>query len=396
MNAPHPLTDTQIESCDAMARIDRRAWDSLANPNAAAHDPFLSWDWLEALEASGCVTPETGWAARHLLLRDGTGGLIGAMPLYLKGHSYGEYVFDHAWADALHRAGGRYYPKLLAAIPFTPVTGRRLLAPTQAKRAALVEGALRLAAVRNASSLHINFLAQGEAQEAGAGGLLLRAGVQFHWKNQGYASFDDFLASLSSQKRKSIRRERARAREGLTISQIAGTDLEPAHWDAFFACYQDTGARKWGSPYLNRAFFGLIGERLRDRIVMFMAKRDGRIIAAALNFLGGDTLLGRYWGRLEDHPFLHFELCYYQAIDLAIARGLGRVEAGAQGEHKLARGYAPVSTWSAHWIAHPGLRQAVAAYLKAETPAIAEEIELLAQHTPFRRNEAPPAAGDAQ
>lgn len=395
MNRPARTPALHVEVLDGLGAIDRGAWDALANPADLAFDPFLSWDWLEALEASGSVAPETGWAPQHLLLRDDGGGLIGALPLYLKGHSYGEYVFDHAWADALHRAGGRYYPKLLSAVPFTPVTGRRLLASTQPARAGLLAGALSLAAKQRVSSLHVNFLPENEAREAVSEGLLARTGVQFHWENQGYASFEGFLDTLSSQKRKSIRRERARAMEGITIEQIHGADLTQHDWDAFFACYQDTGARKWGSPYLNRAFFGLIGARMAARIVMFVAKRDGRIIAAALNFIGGDRLLGRYWGRLEDQPFLHFELCYYRAIDLAIALGLARVEAGAQGEHKLARGYAPVPTWSAHWIAHAGLRGAVAHYLKAESPAMAEEIEQLAQHTPFRRGEAKDASGDA-
>ncbi len=374
-----------LEIIDSLTRVDRQAWDGLANPDAAGFDPFLSWDWLQALEASQCVAPQTGWAAQHLLARDGEGNLIGAMPLYLKGHSYGEYVFDHAWADALHRAGGAYYPKLLGAVPFTPVTGRRILAASASIRAGLLRGALAHAIERHLSSLHLNFLTPSEASAAQAEGLLGRVGVQFHWHNRGYSSFADFLSTLSSQKRKSIRRERARAVEGLTITHIAGRDLDEADWDAFFACYQDTGARKWGSPYLNRAFFRLIGERLAPSIVMFLAKREGRTIAAALNFLGGDRLLGRYWGRLEDHSFLHFELCYYQAIDLAIARGLAHVEAGAQGEHKLARGYEPVATASAHWIAHRGLRDAVAAYLRQESPAMADEIEILAQHTPFRR-----------
>lgn len=379
MASPH------VEVIDSLNTVDRLAWDRLANPDAAGFDPFLSWDWLQALEASQCVTPQAGWAAQHLLARDEKGDLIGAMPLYLKGHSYGEYVFDHAWADALHRAGGEYYPKLLGAVPFTPVTGRRILAASPLIRAGLLRGALAYVKERQLSSLHLNFLTPQEADAAQAEGFLGRVGVQFHWHNRGYSSFADFLSTLSSQKRKSIRRERARAIEGLEITQIAGGDLDEADWGAFFACYQDTGARKWGSPYLNRAFFTLIGERMSDCIVMFQAKREGRIIAAALNFLGGDRLLGRYWGRLEDHPFLHFELCYYQAIDLAIARGLAHVEAGAQGEHKLARGYEPMATASAHWIAHRGLRDAVAAYLRQETPAMVDEIEILAQHTPFRR-----------
>lgn len=378
----------RIEVGGALPNVARGDWDRLANPDPAVYDPFVSWDFLEALEAAGCVAPEAGWGPRHLLLRGADGRLAGAMPLYLKGHSYGEYVFDHAWADALHRAGGRYYPKLLSAAPFTPVTGRRLLASDGEARAALLGGAVEAARRLGVSSLHVNFLPGPQCEEAQAAGLLPRAGVQFHFANPGYRDFQDFLSTLSSSRRKSLRKERERACAGLEISAKRGAEITEADWDFFFACYMDTGARKWGSPYLNRAFFSLLGARLGPRVVLFLASRQGRPIAAALNLLGGDCLYGRYWGRLEDQEFLHFELCYYQAMDMAMALKLPRVEAGAQGEHKLARGYAPVTTWSAHWIAHPGLRRAVADYLQAERPAIAEEIEQLSDYTPFRKGEA--------
>ncbi|MGE0047001.1 MAG: GNAT family N-acetyltransferase, partial [Hyphomonadaceae bacterium] len=289
------------------------------------------------------------------------------------------------WADALMRAGGRYYPKLQCAAPFTPVTGRRLLAADANVRNALIHAAVALTRRAKASSLHVTFPSAEEAEEMRALGLLKRTGMQFHWRNPGYGAFDDFLAMLSSQKRKTIRRERTRAQEGLTIRRATGAGLSKRDWDFFFACYMDTGSRKWGSPYLNRDFFHLVGERMADRIVLFIAEDRGRPVASALNFIGGDTLFGRYWGCVEYRDFLHFELCYYQAIDFAIEHRLACVEAGAQGEHKLARGYAPVPTYSAHWIEHSGLRQAVARYLESETPAVVEEIDILAEHTPFKK-----------
>jgi predicted N-acyltransferase len=327
----------------------------------------------------------------HVLAHDAGGQLVGAMPLYLKNHSYGEYVFDRGWADALERAGGRYYPKLQSAAPFTPATGRRLLTanPDPEIERALIAGALDVARQTSASSLHITFLTGEEQARVKQHGLMSRTGVQFHWDNAGYKTFADFLAVLSSGKRKTIRRERARACEGLDVKALIGSDITEAYWDFFFECYQDTGSRKWGSPYLNREFFSIIGERMADKIVLFVAEDSGRPIASALNFIGGDTLYGRYWGRVDEREFLHFELCYYRAIDLAIERGLKRVEAGAQGEHKLARGYAPVPTYSSHWIAHPGLREAVGRFLAQETPAMADEIEYLAEHTPFRKGDAP-------
>jgi hypothetical protein len=372
-----------VDVCTGLDQIDRAAWDVIANPPGAPYDPFISWDFLQALEATGCVSARAGWAPRHLVAtRDGQ--LIAALPLYLKSHSYGEYVFDHSWADALHRAGGRYYPKLQSAAPFTPVTGRRLLGDPAAWPA-LIAALPQLAKAERASSAHITFLTQTQAEACEEAGFLRRAGVQFHWTNAGYATFSDFLAALSANKRKTIRRERERAMAAAQIKTLRGADITPAVWDVIYACYMDTGGRKWGSPYLNRAFFEEIGPRMGDRAVAFIARLDGRPAAMALNFLGSDCIFGRYWGRLIDIPFLHFELCYYQAIDFAIAHGLARVEAGAQGEHKLLRGYAPAATHSVHWIAHAGLRDAVAHFLAHETPAIAEEIEALDAHTPFKK-----------
>lgn len=377
------LTFSSVDSLSGVARAD---WDGLANPPGAPFDPFVSWDFLEALERSGCASRATGWAPRHLLAHDATGRLVGAAPLYLKSHSYGEYVFDHAWADALTRAGGRYYPKLQCAAPFTPATGRRLLARDGAVQDGLAAAAVALARQLNASSLHVTFPTAEQAQRLAAMGFMLRTGLQFHWSNAGYRDFTDFLAALSSAKRKMIRRERERALDGVTVRELTGGDIVERDWDVFFDCYMDTGSRKWGRPYLNRDAFALIGERMKERIVLFIAERAGAPVAAALNFLGGDCLYGRYWGRLEDLPFLHFELCYYRAIELAIRLELPRVEAGAQGEHKLARGYAPAATHSAHWIAHPGLSAAVEDYLARERPAVAHEIEDLAEHAPFRKD----------
>lgn len=376
-----------IEVVGDLANIDRAVWDALANPAGAPFDPFLSWDFLQALEESGCVSPARGWQAAHMLARDPTGAVVGAMPLYAKDHSYGEYVFDHAWADALHRAGGAYYPKLQCAVPFTPAPGRRIFAKDASVEAALAQAAVGLAQRASASSVHMTFASEAQCNATLPLGFLKRIGIQYHWFNRGYASFAEFLSDLSSQKRKAIRRERERACEGLTIRRLRGPEITERDWDFFFRCYMDTGSRKWGSPYLNRAFFALLGQRLGDRCVLFLAERDGAPIASAFNLLGGEALYGRYWGRIDDAPFLHFELCYYQAIDLAIELGLPRVEAGAQGEHKLARGYIPAPTYSAHWIAHPGLRHAVANYLRAETPAMTDEAEMLMEHTPFKKND---------
>lgn len=370
-----------------LANIERDVWDGLANPADAPFDPFLSWDFLQALEESGCATAASGWQPAHLVAREAGGAIVGAMPLYAKDHSYGEYVFDHAWADALHRAGGNYYPKLQCAAPFTPVPGRRIFARDAAMEAALAQGAIGLAQRAGASSVHATFASEEQCQRLASLGYLTRVGLQYHWFNHDYTSFADFLADLSSQKRKTIRRERERASEGMRIKRLHGDDIKAHDWDFFFRCYMDTGSRKWGSPYLNRKFFDLLGERMRDKCVLFIAECDDTPIAAALNMIGGDALYGRYWGRVADVPFLHFELCYYQAIDVAIELKLPRVEAGAQGDHKLARGYVPAPTYSAHWIAHPGLRTAIARYLEAETPAIVNEAEVLAEHTPFKKSE---------
>ena len=327
---------------------------------------------------------------RHLVARAG-GTVIAVMPLYAKGHSQGEYIFDHNWAHAWERAGGDYYPKLQAAVPFTPATGRRFLVRPGFEaqgRAALLEGALAFARQSGVSSLHVTFCTGPERAWGEAAGLLARTTQQFHWHNRGYADFDAFLADLSSRKRKAIRKERQRAQDfGGDIVALTGDALEPRHWDAFWRFYQDTGARKWGQPYLTRAFFDRVQETMRDDVLLVLARRRGRPVAGALNFIGREALYGRYWGCTEDHPFLHFELCYYQAIDWAIAHGLARVEAGAQGEHKLARGYLPAEIHSLHWIADKGFARAVAQYLEAETRAIGEEIEVLTAYGPFRRGQ---------
>jgi predicted N-acyltransferase len=383
-----------IRVVDRIADIPAAAWDACAGPD----NPFLSHAFLDALEESGSATAETGWLPQHLALeeaggQEAGGRLLGVAPLYLKGHSYGEYVFDHGWADAYERAGGRYYPKLLCAVPFTPVTGPRLLihptAGTQAGGAvadALIAGMLELARRHKVSSLHITFPTEGEWQRLGEAGFLQRMGQQFHWENQGYASFDDFLAALSSRKRKTIRKEREGALAGgIAIHTLTGTAIEKRHWDAFFRFYISTSDRKWGSPYLTREFFDLIGARMADRIVLIMAEKNGRLIAGALNLRGGDTLYGRNWGCAGDFPFLHFEACYYRAIDFAIAHGLKRVEAGAQGQHKIQRGYLPSPTYSAHWIRDPGFKRAVADFLTRERRAVVHEMDELAELSPFRR-----------
>jgi hypothetical protein len=372
---------------DRVADIGREAWDACASP---AGDPFVSFDFLDACEASGSAVPREGWAGRHLSLEDETGRVLGVMPLWLKGHSQGEYVFDHSWADAYERAGGRYYPKLLAAVPFTPVTGPRFLAHPDADlatvRQALLQGALALTERLGVSSLHVNFPSRDDWTAMGEAGLLQRQDMQYVWRNDGYATFEDFLSALSSSRRKTIRRERREARAGLDIRVLTGADISEAHWDAFFAFYMDTGSRKWGRPYLTRDFFSRLGATMADRIALVMAFRDGTPIAGALNLIGRDALYGRQWGALEEVPFLHFELCYYRAIEFAIERGLSRVEAGAQGEHKIARGYLPTPVYSAHWIADPALRAPVADYLARERPAVDAEIAVMAAElSPFRR-----------
>jgi predicted N-acyltransferase len=377
----------QIQVHNAVADIGRAAWDACAAPSG---DPFVSFDFLHACEASGSAVPQQGWAGRHLSLRDPEGRVLGVMPLWLKGHSQGEYVFDHSWADAYERAGGRYYPKLLAAVPFTPVTGPRFLTHPDADagvvRQALLQGAVALTERLGVSSLHVNFPTREDWAAMGESGLLQRQDMQYVWRNDGYRTFDDFLAALSSSRRKTIRRERREAQSGLDIRVLTGADITEAHWDAFFGFYMDTGARKWGRPYLTRDFFSRLGATMADRIALVMAFRDDFPIAGALNLIGRDAIYGRQWGALEEVPFLHFELCYYQAIEFAIARGLSRVEAGAQGEHKIARGYLPAPVYSAHFIADPALREPVARYLEGERPAVAAEIEAMSgELSPFRR-----------
>ena len=376
----------------SLSAIKAADWDRCANPPELAYNPFVKHDFLLAMETSGSATAETGWMGQHLALEDGSGHVLGVMPLYLKDHSQGEYIFDYGWADAFYRAGGEYYPKLLSAIPFTPAGGRRLLVPPgphqEAHETNLLAGALTLMDKLNASSLHMNFLPEKDWQWLGDKGFLQRTDQQFHWHNDGYRSFDEFLDALASRKRKNLRKERAKALENdISVDWLTGADLTEEHWDEFFHFYLDTGQRKWGTPYLTREFFSCLKQTMADDVLLIMAKRDGRYIAGALNFIGGDTLYGRNWGCLEDHPFLHFELCYYQAIDFAIERGLQRVEAGAQGAHKLARGYAPHRTYSAHHIAHEGLRDAVRNYLESERRYVDNDIEQLAQHTPFKATE---------
>jgi uncharacterized protein len=364
-------------------------WDACANPPALPFNPFLSHAFLKALEDSGSVSPQTGWAPHHLVLESAAGDVLGVAPMYLKGHSQGEYVFDHGWADAFERAGGRYYPKLQIAVPFTPATGRRLLArggPDAQTERLLAAAAAQIARQSHISSVHVTFATEQEWRELGEAGYLQRTDRQFHWRNAGYASFEEFLATLSSRKRKDVRKERAGAlKNGIGIEWVTGADLTEDHWDAFFTFYMDTGSRKWGRPYLTRSFFSLIGETMPEHILLIMARREGDYIAGALNFIGGETLYGRYWGCTEEHRFLHFEACYYQAIDFAIARGLKTVEAGAQGAHKIARGYAPCPTWSAHWIADAGFREAVADYLERERAAVEQDSAELKLHLPFRK-----------
>jgi predicted N-acyltransferase len=364
----------------SVGELSAAQWDALTGGN-----PFMSHAFLSALEDSGSVGPGTGWSPSPITIADAAGQIIAALPAYLKGHSQGEYVFDHAWADAWHRAGGAYYPKLQIAAPFTPATGPRLLLADEALALPLLRAAEQVCADNGLSSAHATFIAPEQLPLFERAGWLLRSDIQFHWHNRGYVCFDDFLAQLSSRKRKDLRKERAAAQAGVEIRVLTGEQIGEGEWDAFWAFYQDTGARKWGQPYLTREAFTLLGQRMGERIALVLAYVEGRPIAGALNFVGPDALYGRYWGALEDKPFLHFELCYYQAIDLAIALGLSRVEAGAQGGHKMARGYEPVQTWSAHYIAHPGFREAVADYLERERAGVAMDQNHLATRTPFRK-----------
>ena len=384
------MTDAiEISTHPSITEIGQTDWDACARADGHRPvDPFTTYRFLHALEISGSVGPGTGWQPRYLRAKQGD-QVIAVAPLYAKGHSQGEYMFDHNWAHAYENAGGRYYPKMQIAVPFTPATGRRFLTRPgfdAVGMGALVQGAVQIAADNELSSLHATFCTEAEALAGAELGLLARISQQFHWVNDGYSDFDGFLASLASRKRKNIRRERAAAKGfGGDIVMLTGDEILPEHWDAFWQFYQDTGARKWGQPYLTRKFFDIAHEHLRDDMLLVLAIRDGVAIAGALNFIGRDTLYGRYWGCTEHHPCLHFEICYYQAIDYALAHGMKFVEAGAQGEHKLARGYLPVTTHSLHWFNDAGFRQAVADYLEAERKAVDEEIEVLTSYGPFKK-----------
>lgn len=386
------MDDGGTREARVIGRIDdmpAAQWDRIANPDPERCNPFVSHGFLASLERSGSTGPEAGWLPQHIVMENAAGGVEAAMPLYVKSHSRGEYVFDHAFADAYHRAGGRYYPKLQVAVPFTPVPGPRLLVAPEADRLTaerlLVSAGITLAERIGASSLHITFPEHDTWERLGSIGLLQRTGQQFHWRNPGYRTFEDFLASLTSRKRKMVRKERAEAVAGLSIEEVTGADITEAHWDAMYAFYMDTGARKWGRPYLNRAFFSELGQAMSGRCLLIFARSSGGPIAGALHLIGGDCLYGRYWGATEHVPYLHFELCYYRAIEYAIAHGLERVEAGAQGEHKLARGYDPVTTYSAHWFADPGLGKAVARFLIEERAAVEETNRILSDYAPYRK-----------
>ncbi|MEL6374817.1 MAG: GNAT family N-acetyltransferase [Pseudomonadota bacterium] len=385
-----PQSEVVVKVVRGLDDVEPAAWDACATPDPATRNPFVSHTFLKCLEDAKTVTRRSGWMPHHLLLEDDAGALAACMPCYLKAHSQGEYIFDYGWADAFERAGGSYYPKLQCAVPFTPVPGPRLLVRPSIDAAhnarLLAAAAVELAKQNALSSLHFTFLTKPEWEDLGDLGFLQRTDKQFHWHNEGYDTFDAFLGALASRKRKAIRKERASALDaGLTVSWLRGRDITEAHWDAFFDFYQDTGARKWGRPYLNRRFFSLLGERMGEDCLLIMVAQGSRYIAGALNIIGGDCLYGRYWGALEHHPCLHFEVCYYQAVDFAIAEKLARVEAGAQGEHKLARGYVPVPTYSAHWIADRNFRAAVADYLEREREHMDYERDALATFTPFKK-----------
>ena len=393
MTVPRPAEQAiEIHVLTGLDGVGAAEWDACACPEAAdggpPADPFTTYRFLKALEDSHSVGARTGWQPQHLVARV-DGAAVACMPLYAKGHSQGEYIFDHNWAHAWERAGGDYYPKLQGAVPFTPATGRRFLVRPgweAVGRQALMQAAVQVTEQNDLSSLHVTFCTEAERRAGVEMGLLERSSQQFHWFNDGYADFDAFLGALSSRKRKNIRKERQAAQGfGGTIRAYTGDALRPGHWDAFWRFYQDTGRRKWGSPYLTRAFFDLLQERMRDDVLLVLAERDGVPVAGALNFVGRDVLYGRYWGCTEHHANLHFELCYYQAIDHAIARGLSRVEAGAQGQHKLARGYLPVTCHSLHHIPNEGFRRAVAQFLEAEARAVEDDIEVLTAYGPFRR-----------
>lgn len=391
--------ELHISVVGTIREVSAAAWDACANPSPnpqtshqdTAYNPFVSYNFLSALEDSKSVGSRTGWQPQHVVARLPDGELVAVAPCYVKSHSRGEYVFDRGWAEAYERAGGSYYPKLQIAVPFTPATGRRLLArpgpQCEAVARALGSGLVEICGLAGASGVHVTFATEPEVKLLGELGYLQRTDQQFHWENSDYATFDDFLAALSSRKRKTIRRERQDALEnGISVHWLTGSDLTEDVWDAFFEFYMETGSRKWGRPYLTRQFYSLVGEKMRDRIVLIMAKRAGRWIAGAINFKGSHTLFGRHWGAIEHHPFLHFELCYYQAIDYAITHKMPRVEAGAQGEHKISRGYMPTTTYSAHYIADPGLRRAIADYLVRERAYVAAAGAELAGLAPFRKD----------
>jgi uncharacterized protein len=406
-----PMIEVTLRVAKSLSEVAAAAWDACANPaacaqgNGAAHlapanfqdselaeqyNPFISHEFLSSLESSQSVGGRSGWQPLHLLAEDAKGTLVGAVPCYVKSHSRGEYVFDHGWAEAYERAGGSYYPKLQVSVPFTPATGRRLLVrpgpQADAVRGALADSLIDICRRSDASSAHVTFPTQAEWDLLGSRGFLKRTHQQFHWENAGYDSFDAFLAALASRKRKTIRREREDALSaGVSVHWLTGSDLTESVWDAFFEFYMETGSRKWGRPYLTRAFYSMVGEKMRDRILLVMAKRNGRWIAGAINFIGSRTLFGRHWGAVEHHPFLHFELCYYQAIQYAIEHRLARVEAGAQGEHKISRGYLPTTTYSAHYIVDPGLRRAIEDFLKHERAYVAAAGAELADAAPFRK-----------
>jgi predicted N-acyltransferase len=406
-----PMIEVTLRVANSLKEVAAEAWDACANPvmgrdhgNGAdlaprdaqentlenQYNPFISYDFLSSLELSQSVRTRGGWQPLHLLAEDSNGTLVGAVPCYAKTHSQGEYVFDHGWAEAYERAGGSYYPKLQVSVPFTPATGRRLLVrpgpEADAVRGALADSLMDICRRSNASSVHVTFSTQPEWDLLGRRGFLKRTHQQFHWENAGYDSFDGFLAALASRKRKTIRREREDALSaGISVHWLTGTDLTESVWDAFFDFYMETGSRKWGRPYLTRPFYSMVGEKMRDRILLVMAKRNGRWIAGAINFIGSHTLFGRHWGAVEHHQFLHFELCYYQAIQYAIEHKLARVEAGAQGEHKISRGYLPTTTYSAHYIVDPGLRRAIEDFLKHERAYVAAAGAELAETAPFRK-----------
>ena len=388
-----------LKVVNAIGEVPAAAWDACANPPAPAgsdatsnydYNPFISHDYLSSLELSGSVRNRAGWQPMHLVAEHG-GAIVGVVPCYAKSHSQGEYVFDHGWADAYERAGGDYYPKLQVAVPFTPAQGRRLLVKpgehAEDVRNALADSLADICKRSNASSVHVTFLTEEEWRMLGSRNYLQRTHRQFHWINEGYDSFDAFLAALSSRKRKTIRREREGAlSNGITVDWLTGSDLTESVWDTFFEFYMDTGSRKWGRPYLTRSFYSIVGEKMRDKILLVMAKRNGRYIAGAINFIGSDTLFGRHWGCIEQHPFLHFEVCYYQAMQFAIERKLARVEAGAGGSHKVTRGYMPTTTYSAHYIADPRLRRAIEDFLSHERVHVQAEIEEYAEAAPFRKS----------